>query len=134
MNMSTNISDLPGPKEEYQEDHNTEEYQHPEYQRPDHTSVPIEPKNDINSSSSIKILEEKLTNENNIDFDIFSELMNRENWVVFILLFISTNKLSSEYTQKITSLLPFHIGYNMISLIKCIILVFIFILYKHFLN
>lgn len=137
--MSTFITDLPGPKEEEYEDENENEieeeneieneeemenqnfYQNTRVEREDRVK-PSYIQNDKISSSIVK----KKVKEPSF-YEMIVKEFNEENFLLFSLIFIGTLTESNDYIRK-----GIGSGYSHLSvtLIKCIILVIIFIIIK----
>jgi hypothetical protein len=124
--MSTNLNDLPGPSEKID---NTEVFEDEEdfvqqnqqgnYQSEEY-NVPLNKK----ESSPVDILD-IISNE--------TKYHGKENLLLLIILFISTLRYSDEYTRKIMTLLSFSVtNLTMISVIKALLLLILFIICKHY--
>lgn len=141
--MSTNLNDLPGPSEKINIDdiemYEDEDYQDNQgqghqgqgqqqnqkqsnYRNEEYfDNVPLKK----NESSPIGILD-IISNE--------TKYHGKENLLLLVILFISTLRYSDEYTRKIMTLLSFSVtNVTMISVIKALLLLILFIICKYYL-
>ena len=154
MSMSTNLNDLPGPSEkinvddiemykdedyqDYQDNQDNQDnqgHQGHQGQQGQHQSnydneeyfdnVPASLKKKEIQNSPIGILD-IISNE--------TKYHGKENLLLLVILFISTLRYSDEYTRKIMTLLSFSVtNVTMISVIKALLLLILFIICKYYL-
>lgn len=136
MSMSTFISDLPGPQEEYpdyEDQENCEQLEHREQiEHPEHIEH-RERREHIDHD-----YEENFANEDTYiikkkgSYDLKNEL-NLENLLLFCLLFIATLPQLNEMIRKVLGLfLGSGYSHGFVTVIKCILLVILFIIVKKF--
>jgi hypothetical protein len=144
--MSTNISDLPGPSEE--EDYETQEDMYYEQdEEPQYHREPVKQQQrqyqgreedlyrrddgvvHMNIKKSVK--EEFETPG---IFDMLRKEITEENLLIFIIIFLSTTDYANNYTRQILSMLSFNVNTSSltITLIKCALLLLIFIIAKNY--
>jgi hypothetical protein len=139
--MSTLISDLPGPQEEYVEEQDSyqNEYRDNQYQNEYRTN---QYHNEYRTEECEEFGNDSFENENDfkakiikkhtIDID-FKDELNLENLLLFCMLFIVT---LPQFNETIRKVLGIFIGsgysHGFITVIKCILMVVLFILVKKF--
>lgn len=148
MSMSTNIEDLPGPSpdetehEEYQQEHQYEEYEddiqndnqtqyyqeNPRLQKERLYEQPSKIKMDIK-----KVQKRKDTLEDASMFDVLKREVSEENLLVLIVLYIASTSLVDEYAKKALNMISFNTSSFAVNVVKCIILLLVFILAKNYL-
>jgi hypothetical protein len=143
--MSTNIEDLPGPSpdetehEEYQQEHQYEEYEddiqndnqtqyYQENPRERLYEQPSKIKMDIK-----KVQKRKDTLEDTSMFDVLKREVSEENLLVLIVLYIASTSLVDEYAKKALNIISFNTSSFAVNVVKCIILLLVFILAKNYL-
>ena len=157
--MSTNLNDLPGPSEnlndlpgpseninetddmgtfENQEHHDYQDHQsHQGHQdQGDHEDEDY----NYNYNYNKEYFENApLKKKESSPFDILDIISNeikyhgKENLLLLVILFISTLRYSDEYTRKIMTLLSFSVtNLTMISVIKALLLLILFIICKNY--
>jgi ABC-type Zn2+ transport system substrate-binding protein/surface adhesin len=150
--MSTFISDLPGPKEvfheEYDEEHEDRNEEHhqdrqdrqDEYEEQDqeqeHKSQTVHVEN-FDESEYTGIIKKKNTKESkkqSMEFDLKNEL-NIENLLLFFIIFSATLPQLNEGIRKVLGMfMSSGYSHGFITVIKCILLVSVFIIAKKFIN
>ena len=138
MSMSTFISDLPGPQEEYldYEDCDQErdqgytqeykqEYEH-EYEQEYEQDRDVE---EHFANEDTYVIKKK---DKGFQFDVRDEL-NLENFLLFCILFIATLPQLNEMIRKVLgTFIGSGYSHGFITTIKCILLVILFIIVKKF--
>lgn len=141
MSMSTNIADLPGPAPEDMEDNvsyesfeDVQERIEPQFQR---RQIPNENLYEQPSRINMdikKINKEKSKTEERNIFDIIKSEVNEENLLVLIILYIASTSLIDDYVKKLSTLMSFNTTSSLVvNILKCVILLLVFILAKHLL-
>lgn len=145
---STNIDDLPGPEEQ------PGNY---EPQFDDRTSQIASMNNNVNvnlnrnlegtlprvmnsggiTASIHKKKESKIDNTRNISDSYYDQIMSyvtKENILLLIILYLATMRQSDEYTRRLLINLPFNLAHNAFAsnIIKCLILVIIYLIVKEY--
>lgn len=134
--MSTEIADLPGPIPEDMEEPEewTKGYndQQSEQEFSYDTNYPV---SNISSHIQKKYTQENFTqNQNNFEFtQNFTKELTKENLLILIIVYIATLPQADEYTRKFLVMLPFNLVRSpiMTTIIKCLLLVSIFIIIKN---
>jgi hypothetical protein len=143
--MSTNIADLPGPVSEEIEDNvsqksfeDVQERIEPQVQR---RHIPKEKlyeqpsriKMDIKKVNKAKYKAKDKTEERGL-FDIIKNEVNEKNLLILMVLYIASTPLIDNYVKKILNLISFNTSSSLVvNILKCVILLLVFILAKHFL-
>jgi hypothetical protein len=124
--MSTLISDLPGPQEEYAEEY--DEYTNENEPQNEYTNEVVSPETFENENE----FKGKIIKKKTIDFD-FKDELNMENVLLLCILFIATMPQLNETIRKVLGMFVGS-GYShgFVTIIKCILLVILFILVKKF--
>ena len=138
MSMSTNIADLPGPAPEDMDDNmsqesfeDVQERIEPQVQR---RQIPQEKLYEQPSRIRMNVKKiKKDTSEEGI-FDIIKKEVSEENLLVLIVLYIASTSLIDDYVRKLLNIMSFNASSSLIfNVLKCVILLLVFILAKHFL-
>lgn len=137
--MSTNISDLPGP-EEIEEIEDVEEEVYEQRYR---DTEPIQHRNYQHQYVSERDLYEqeqpiKMNIRKSVEspsiFNIVRNEVTEENLLIFVIIFLATSHYTNDYTRKILSLLSFNIHTSnlTITFTKCALLLLLFIVVKNY--
>jgi hypothetical protein len=125
--MSSMIEDLPGPQpeievpEEYHSQQNNNENYNENYNEPDSR---IE-----NFDENIKL---QIRKKNGI-FDNIQKEFNKENLLIFIILYLATLPESNEIIRKILSSLTTNAySHTIVTLLKCALLIVLLIVIKNY--
>lgn len=148
MSMSTFISDLPGPKEAFHEDHDQEEmeqeyadqeYAEQEYADQEHADQ----EQDVQENQYIvekfdepeyKGIIKKKNKKESMEFDLKNEL-NIDNLLLFFIIFSATLPQINEGIRKVLGMfMSSGYSHGFITVIKCVLLVCVFIIAKKFIN
>jgi hypothetical protein len=132
--MSTNIDDLPGPKDEINMENldNLDEIEGFEQAIPNNpTSTP----NITYTPNSIKMDIKKISKDSNDEsiFDIIKSEVNETNLLILVLFFIASISFFDEYIKKLLASVSFNTNTLTLAIIKSILLLLIFILAKYWL-
>ena len=147
MSMSTNIADLPGPAPEEYEQEMREEFEDTREQREQERDIkpllqqqrPIAKEALYEQPSRIKMDVKKIQKkhqeqvEEQSMFSLIKSEVSEENLLILIVLYIASTSLIDEYVRKLLSLASFNPSSFAINVLKCVILILVFILAKHFL-
>lgn len=154
MSMSTNIADLPGPvpedqpiHEDFEEEPQSRQQQQqqrpPQIQQPQsQTQVPIQKpvkKEALYEQPNRIKMDVKKVNKSSSKttelgmFDLIRKEVSEENLLILVILYIASTSLIDEYVKKLLTLASFNTSSFAVTLLKCIILLLLFILAKHFL-
>lgn len=147
MSMSTNIADLPGPAPEEYEQEMREEFEDTREQREQELDIkpPLQQQRPIakealyEQPSRIKMDVKKIQKkhqeqvEEQSMFSLIKSEVSEENLLILIVLYIASTSLIDEYVRKLLSLASFNPSSFAINVLKCVILILVFILAKHFL-
>ena len=148
MSMSTNIEDLPGPTpEEYdyenenQRQDNEDEYEYDdgryedfrEDEVLDERQIPKEVFYEQPQKIKMNIRKRKTQKEEEDLFETIKKEVNEENLLIAIFLYLATTNIADEYTKKLLNMTSFNISSSFtLNIIKCVLLLVLFILVKHF--
>lgn len=153
MSMSTNIADLPGPAPEEYEQEMREEFEDAREQReqreqrvqeqdikpPPQQQRPIAKEALYEQPSRIKMDVKKIHKkqqekvEEQSMFSLIKSEVSEENLLILVVLYIASTSLIDEYVRKLLSLASFNPSSFAVNILKCVILLLVFILAKHFL-
>lgn len=141
MSMSTNIADLPGPKpEEYDEDEyiQEDEYEYEEEQDMEEFNQPPSREMYYEQPPAIqmnikKVKRKELKEEDDSMFDIIRKEVNEENLLILVILYLASTSLLDEYAKKVLTLVSFNHSSMFVNIVKCVILLLVFILVKNYL-
>lgn len=129
--MSTEISDLPGPIPEDMEE-TEDEWINGHNQQ---TEQELSYDNVLSHDIKKKYTQENFTEtRNNFEFSQnFTKEFTKENLLILIIVYIATLPQADEYTRKFLVMLPFNLIRSpiMTTIIKCLLLVSIFIIIKN---
>jgi hypothetical protein len=130
--MSTNLDDLPGPKEALPQ-HEFSPQELPPQELPSQELPPKElPLQELPSQELPRPQKRKPQPQTD---DILSKIKNEfniTNLILFIFLYLSTQPFTDEYTKKLVSFILPNVNDFFITLIKCFILLIVFIIIKLF--
>lgn len=132
MSMSTNIDDLPGPRDEIdmvnmEDVDNLEDIE--EFEQTIPTSVP----NLTYTPSPINMDIKKVNSKDEGIFDIIKSEVNETNLLIVVLFFIASISLFDEYIKKLLASVSFNTNTLTLAIVKSILLLLIFILTKYWL-
>ena len=148
MSMSTNIADLPGPAPEEHEDNIQEEFEDvqerreiekPQQRPQSRQSVPVQKEALYEQPSRIKMDIKKVNKAKAkvaelSTFDFIRKEVSEENLLILVVLYIASTSLIDEYVKKLLTLASFNTSSTFaVTILKCVILLLLFILAKHFL-
>jgi hypothetical protein len=130
--MSTNIDDLPGPRDEIdmvnmEDVDNLEEIE--EFEQTIPTSVP----NLTYTPSPINMDIKKVNSKDEGIFDIIKSEVNETNLLIVVLFFIASISFFDEYIKKLLASVSFNTNTLTLAIVKSILLLLIFILTKYWL-
>jgi hypothetical protein len=156
--MSTNIDDLPGPSpdeseyEEHQQEHQYEEYDddmqddnQTQYNQTQYNQAQYNQANPRLHKETLyeqpskikmdikKVQKRKDTLEDDSMFDILKREVSEENLLLLIVLYLASTSLVDEYAKKALNMISFNTSSFAINIIKCVILLLVFILAKNYL-
>lgn len=137
MSMSTNIADLPGPEpDDFEDNVSHESFEDVQKREPQIQRRQIPQEKLYEQPSRIKMDIKKINKEKNKTdergiFDIIKSEVNEENLLILIILYVASTSLIDDYVRKLLSIMSFNT--SSIFIVKCVILLLVFVLAKHIL-
>jgi hypothetical protein len=137
--MSTDIDDLPGPSEEYE--------QELPYEQPEEVFVPLENYKNVSPNISVAVKKRHSGHtghightgtvhgpvQENFTTDIITNQFNQNNLLVLAVIYLATLPITSEYTRKFLSLVSLaNSSSTVVTFIKCVILLLLYIIIRDY--